>query len=126
MVAAAVGVMVVVAAVALFALLVAVVLAAAAVVAALAVVALTVAALAVEALAAMVMAVPAGIELANRARVPNDTNFQVFKFKFHMASLQKKALVLSDFLLFQCFKKKINAKIFAAPSARYYSPEKRD
>ena len=45
-----------------------------------------------------------GIELAIRARVPNDTNFQVFKFKFHMASLQKKVLVLNDFLLFQSFK----------------------
>ena len=48
----------------------------------------------------------AGIELAIRARVPNDTNFQVFKFKFHMASLQKKGTSAERLFAFPMFQDK--------------------
>jgi len=79
----------------------------------------------------------AGIELAFWARVPNDTNFQFFNFKFHMISIkkrtsaerlfdfpifqtQKKGLVLSDFLPFQSFNKEQKCfpskKIVATPN----------
>ena len=47
-----------------------------------------------------------GIELAIRARVPNDTNFQVFKFKFHMASLQKKGTSAERLFAFPMFQEK--------------------